>query len=228
LAVAGVVLFHAGYGWARGGYLGVSTFLTLSGFLITSLLLVEHDGTGRIDLPRFWARRARRLLPAAVVTLAVVAALASWAATPEQLAGLRGDVLAALFYSANWRFILDGQSYGDLFAAPSPVLHFWSLAIEEQLYVLFPLLVVVVGAVRRRLVPVLCGLVVLSVALAWALFTPGGSTSAAYYGTFVRGGELFVGALLATVLAEIRRAEARSISARTGVGSWPTPCCRRW
>lgn len=198
LAVAGVVLFHGGYSWAVGGFLGVSTFFTLSGFLITMLLRSEQAATGRIALGAFWGRRARRLLPAALLTLFGVAALASWLATPEQLAGLRADVLASLFYGANWRFIVDGQSYGDLFAAPSPVLHFWSLAIEEQLYVLFPLLVVVVG--RRRVAPVLAGLVGASVALGWVLYSPGGSTSAAYYGTFVRMGELLVGALLAVVL----------------------------
>jgi len=198
LAVAGVVAFHAGFSWATGGFLGVSTFFTLSGFLITSLLVAERASTGRIALGAFWARRARRLLPASLATLLGVAALASWLATPEQLADLRGDVLGALFYVANWRFILDGQSYGELFATPSPVLHFWSLAIEEQLYIFFPLVVVLA---RRRLVPVLAGLVLLSLALAVGLHDEGGSTSAAYYGTFVRGGELFVGALLAVLVA---------------------------
>jgi peptidoglycan/LPS O-acetylase OafA/YrhL len=101
LAVAGVVLFHAGYAWAVGGFLGVSTFFTLSGFLITSLLLAERAETGRIALGAFWARRARRLLPAALTTLVAVGCLASWLATPEQLASLRGDVLAALLYGAN-------------------------------------------------------------------------------------------------------------------------------
>jgi len=149
LAVAGVVAFHAGFSWATGGFLGVSTFFTLSGFLITSLLVAERASTGRIALGAFWARRARRLLPASLATLLGVAALASWLATPEQLADLRGDVLGALFYVANWRFILDGQSYGELFATPSPVLHFWSLAIEEQLYIFFPLVVVL----ARRLEP---------------------------------------------------------------------------
>ena len=199
LAVAGVVAFHAGYAWARGGFLGVSTFFTLSGFLITSLLLAEQRSTGRIDLPAFWGRRARRLLPASLLTLFAVSVLAGALATPEQLDGLRGDVLGALGYVANWRFMLSGQSYGDLFSAPSLVLYFWSLAIEEQLYLIFPLLVFVVP--RRRLPPVLCGLVLGSIALGWVLYTPGGSTSAAYYGTGVRAGELLVGALLALLVA---------------------------
>ena len=216
LAVAGVVAFHAGFGWATGGFLGVSTFFTLSGFLITSLLLAERSGTGRIDLVAFWARRARRLLPAALLTLLGVSALAGALASPEQLDGLRGDVLSALFYGANWRFLASGQSYGDLFAMPSPVLHFWSLAIEEQLYVAFPLLVV---AVRRRLGAVLVALVVASVVLAWILYEPGGSTSAAYYGTGVRAGELLVGALLAMVVARRRDLVRSPAVAVAGTGA---------
>jgi peptidoglycan/LPS O-acetylase OafA/YrhL len=198
LAVAGVVLFHAGWTRATGGFLGVSTFFTLSGYLITSLLLTERERTGRLDLPAFWGRRARRLLPAAIATLLGVSIVAASRATPEQLSTLRGDVLGALGYVANWRFLFGGRSYGDLFAAPSPVLHFWSLAIEEQLYVLFPLVVLV--TVRRWLGPVLVLLITGSLALSFALYSPGGSTDAVYYGTFTRAGELLVGALLAVVL----------------------------
>jgi peptidoglycan/LPS O-acetylase OafA/YrhL len=214
LAVVGVVLVHAGFSWAIGGFLGVSTFFTLSGFLITSLLLDEESSTGRIDLLAFWGRRARRLLPAALLTLLGVSALASTLATPEQLASLRGDVLAALGYVANWRFILAGQSYGDLFAAPSPVLHFWSLAIEEQLYVVFPVLVLVVG--RRRLAPVVAALIAGSVALSFLVYTPGGSTNAAYYGTGVRAGELLVGALLAVLVMSRPRIGGSGITRAAG------------
>ena len=221
LAVVGVVLFHAGWVHASGGFLGVSTFFTLSGYLITSLLLTERERSGRIDLPAFWGRRARRLLPAAIATLLGVSIVAASQATPEQLSTLRGDVLAALGYVANWRFLFAGRSYGDLFAAPSPVLHFWSLAIEEQLYVLFPLVVLVTA--RRRLAPVLGALIAGSVVLSWALHSPGGSTDAVYYGTFTRAGELLVGALLAVVL--LRRpvdelpARARFVLATLAAGS---------
>jgi peptidoglycan/LPS O-acetylase OafA/YrhL len=204
VAVAGVVLFHAGRTWAIGGYLGVSTFFTLSGFLITSLLLAERESTGRLDLPAFWGRRARRLLPAALATLLGVAVLAPALATAEQLATLRGDVVAALGYVANWRFILAGRSYGDLFAAPSPVLHFWSLAIEEQLYLAFPIVVLLLSRRRRLLAPILGALVLGSVALSFVLYSPGGSTDAAYYGTGVRAGELLVGALLAVLVPGAR------------------------
>lgn len=204
LAVAGVVAFHAGFGWAAGGFLGVSTFFTLSGFLITCLLLEEHHRTGRVDLRRFWARRFRRLLPASLMTLAAVSIGAAVLATPDQLARLRTDVFAALFDVANWRFLLAGRSYGDLFSTPSPVLHFWSLAIEEQFYVVYPVLVAVVVATtrraRRRLGVVLVALTAITVVL--------GVVWPAYYSTLARAPELLVGALLAVALGRRRGLEA--------------------
>ena len=145
LAILGVLAFHAGY--LPGGFLGVDLFFVLSGYLITSLLLVERAETGRIDVVAFWGRRARRLLPALLVMLAVVAGLVWLTGDPTTLAGVRGDALATLGYVANWREIVAGQSYWDLFAQPSPLDHTWSLAIEEQFYVVWPL--VVAGAVRR-------------------------------------------------------------------------------
>src|SRR5947207_3073980 len=129
LAVAAVLLFHSQLSFARGGYLGVSAFFTLSGFLITSLLLTQVREQHGVALRSFWARRARRLLPAAVLTLAGVLVFGATVAQPDQLRSLRGDVLATLGYVANWRFYFSGQSYANLFSAPSPVLHFWSLAI---------------------------------------------------------------------------------------------------
>src|SRR5467141_2308611 len=141
LAVAAVLLYHSQFGFARGGYLGVSLFFTLSGFLITSLLLTQAREQHRVQLGRFWARRARRLLPAATLALAGVLLYGATIASGDQLRYLRVDVLATLGYVANWRFYFSGQSYARLFASPSPVLHFWSLAIEEQFYLVFPLLV---------------------------------------------------------------------------------------
>src|SRR5262245_28363572 len=130
-AVAAVLLFHSQLSWARGGYLGVSTFFTLSGFLICTLLVNEHAERGRIDLGRFWARRLRRLLPALFVALLGVALYAALGADADQLTQLRRDGLAALGGVSNWRFVFTGRSYVDLFAAPSPVLHTWSLAVED-------------------------------------------------------------------------------------------------
>ncbi len=158
LAVAAVVLFHSQLTFARGGFLGVSAFFTLSGFLITRLLIDERARTGRVGLRAFWARRARRLLPAAFVTLAGVLVFGATVATGDQLRSLRGDVLAAIGYVANWRFYFAGRSYSHLFSAPSPVLHFWSLAIEEQFYVVFPLVVALTLRVGRGRRSVLGGL----------------------------------------------------------------------
>ena len=226
LAVIAVLLFHAQFSWAKGGFLGVSAFFTLSGFLITSLLLHDRLGTTRGRLRSFWARRARRLLPAALVTLFGVTAFAATVATPDQLRVLRGDVFAALGYVANWRFYVSGQSYAELFRAPSPVLHFWSLAIEEQFYVIFPLVVAgTLWLVRRwselRRRQVLGGLLVIGIAASViasrALYAHDGSTRA-YYGTDSRAAELLVGALLAVIVAG-RITPARTVSSRARVAA---------
>ena len=204
VAVLGVLFFHAGFTWAKGGFLGVSTFFTLSGFLITLLLVWEFSSDGRVSLRRFWARRYRRLMPASLTCLAGVVVFGATVATASQLATLRGDILSALAYVANWHFIVTGQSYANLFSQPSPVLHFWSLAIEEQFYLVFPVLVAVTLAVSKgsrrvlgALLVVLAGLSLLSMFL---LFTPG-DPSRVYYGTTTRAFELLVGALLALVLS---------------------------
>jgi peptidoglycan/LPS O-acetylase OafA/YrhL len=205
LAVAGVLLFHAGFAWAVGGFLGVSTFFTLSGFLITSLLIRERQATGSIRLRSFWARRFRRLMPAALLTLGLIVLYGTFAATPTQVQALRGDVLSALGYAANWHFLFSGQSYAQLFSSPSPVEHFWSLAIEEQFYFVFPLLAVGVLAAsrgsRRALGVTLAVLAISSVLLTTALYHPGGDTSRVYYGTDTRAAELLVGALLAVLFS---------------------------
>ena len=142
-AVIGVLAYHLG--WLPGGFLGVSLFFTLSGFLITNLLLREREVAGRVRLGRFWAKRARRLLPAALagIGLAIVATAA--VGTADQLRALPGDVIGTAGYAANWRFVLAHDGYRAGFAAPSPLLHYWSLAIEEQLYIVLPLLVVLVA-----------------------------------------------------------------------------------
>jgi peptidoglycan/LPS O-acetylase OafA/YrhL len=203
LAVLAVLVFHGGFSWASGGFLGVSTFFTLSGFLITTLLLRERSRNGAIGLKRFWARRFRRLMPAALVCLTGVIVFGATIATPAQLVNLRGDMVASLFYVANWRFIADGASYAELFAAPSPVLHFWSLAIEEQFYLVFPLIVAAVLAAAKGSRKLLAGILVAATvaSIGYTAFLAQSNVDAAYYSTFSRAAELLLGALLAMLVA---------------------------
>jgi peptidoglycan/LPS O-acetylase OafA/YrhL len=156
VAVLAVVLYHAGVPHVAGGHLGVTVFFTLSGFLITSLLLLERERTGRISLRSFWGRRARRLVPALLLCFPLVAAVVALSSQPAR----SGLVVA------NWRFVLAHQSYTDLFALPSPFQHFWSLAVEEQYYLLFPLVaaVVLARAGRRGLAVLMVQLVAVSTA----------------------------------------------------------------
>jgi peptidoglycan/LPS O-acetylase OafA/YrhL len=219
LAVAGVVLFHAGFGWMRGGFLGVSTFFTLSGFLITSLLLAERRTTGGIDLRRFWLRRFRRLMPASLAALALVALFGAVAADAVQRRNLAGDVLASLGYVANWRFVLAQQAYADIFGDASPVAHFWSLAIEEQFYLIMPVLAWVLLARlqlrRSAFAAVLAGLAAASIALGLFAGLPG---DAAYFNTGTRAVELLAGALLATVVFDRRITLPLGTDTRVQVG----------
>ena len=211
LAVAAVLLFHGGFGWAGGGFLGVSIFFTLSGFLITSLLLTERDRSGSIGLGHFWSRRARRILPAALLALTGIAIFGLTLADAHQAALLPGDGLSALTEVANWRFVFGDQSYAALFSAPSPVQHFWSLAIEEQFYLVFPLIVVATltktKGDRKGLAIVVALLGLASAVLAGALFHPGEDPARVYYGTDTRAVELLMGALLAIWLTGRHRLE---------------------
>ena len=213
LSVAAVLAFHAGPGGLSGGFLGVSTFFTLSGFLITSLLFAEVQSTGGIRLAEFWTRRFRRLMPAAILTLLGVALYGALAADPRQLWRLRADGLASLFYYANWQLLFSGQAYEELFGRPSPVQHFWSLSIEEQFYLVFPLLFLalcrVAGGSRARLAGALAALAAGSLALTAWLHQPEMASTRVYYGTDTRAAELLVGAVLALALAPLRETSAR-------------------
>jgi peptidoglycan/LPS O-acetylase OafA/YrhL len=216
LALLAVMVFHQGNPAARGGYLGVSTFFTLSGFLITTLALVEWSGTGRLSWAAFWERRARRLLPAALVTLAAVVALQSHLGIGSG-PRFRGDLLASLGYATNWRLAATGGDYAALFASPSPVTHLWSLSVEEQFYLLFPLLfAAVVAAARGRLRwgAAAVGLAGAGAyALAWTSADRSGNDGVTYYGTHHRAGELLGGVALAFVLATAT--SRRTLAGRT-------------
>lgn len=201
-----MLLFHGGFAWAKGGYLGVTVFFVLSGFLITSLLLAERERTGGISLRAFWARRARRLAPAILVLIALAAAFEHWGVARRQ-PQVFGDALAALGWVSNWRFLLGHRVYADLFSTPSPFTHTWSLAIEEQFYLLVALLAVVFIArgpsdTRGRKAIATFGLL----AILYAALVPFGvlgfklSTDALYYRTDIRMAEPLVGVLLALVL----------------------------
>ncbi|MDQ6852422.1 MAG: acyltransferase family protein [Actinomycetota bacterium] len=210
-----MLLYHGDVDWARGGFLGVDAFFVLSGCLITTLLLLEWRSTGGIKLGAFWARRARRLLPALFLVLGAVAVYAATWAPRDTLDSLRGDALSALGYAANWWFIASGQSYFAQFALPSPLRHLWSLAIEEQFYVVWPL--IFVGLLhgsrgsRRALVTATLILALGSFILTLVLYEPGSDPSRVYYGTDTRACSILIGALLALLLAGRKVPDARSV-----------------
>src|SRR5215207_1252737 len=173
LAVLGVLLYHAGVSWAPGGFLGVDAFFVLSGFLITSLLVDEWRKRGRIDFRAFWARRARRLLPALVLVVVAVGAYALFVARPDELERIRGDTFGSLLYVANWRQLFESSYFAQL-STPSPLRHTWSLGIEEQWYLVWPLALVLVLRVtagrRWAVIGVIAALAIGSAVLMAALF----------------------------------------------------------
>ena len=212
LAVMTVVLFHLGWSRVPGGPFGVSLFFTLSGYLITQLMISEHAQTGRVDLKHFWSRRLRRLAPGSIVVVLAVTVLAlAGVFTGERL---RGDLLATIGYGANWRFATAGTTYAQLFeSTPSPLLHFWSLAIEEQFYVVFPLLMAVLMRWKRLMLPIL----LLLAALSSGAMILTSSRNLAYYGTHTRAAEFLIGALLALVVP-LRKEIAQCLQAFFAVG----------
>jgi peptidoglycan/LPS O-acetylase OafA/YrhL len=203
VAVLAVIAYHDAYRWARGGFLGVDAFFVLSGFLITSLLVLEEQRTTTVNLLAFWGRRLRRLLPALLLVLLAVAVYGATEVATIQLDALRGDALSSLFYVANWRFISTGSSYFDLFTSPSPVRHLWSLAIEEQFYLVWPIVVLVTFSLfrhaRRALMVVSLAGIAASTAV-MALLYDSSDPSRAYFGTDARIHTILVGAVLAIVL----------------------------
>jgi len=222
VAVAAVLLYHGGVGWAQGGFLGVEVFFVLSGFLITSLLLAEWSRTATIRLGAFWARRARRLLPALFCLVAVIGLYYAVAGSAQAIPGLKGDGISALTYYSNWHQIAAGSSYFAATGPVSPLEHTWSLAIEEQFYVVWPIVVGGVlwlasrGARRsgqggdaapasRRPLLVVFGVTVAgaiaSIVDTAVLFDGGRNLDRVYYGTDTRASGLLIGATLAIGLA---------------------------
>jgi peptidoglycan/LPS O-acetylase OafA/YrhL len=200
IAVVAVVLFHFELDWIPGGFLGVDVFFVVSGYLITSLMIEEWDGSGRIDRRQFWYRRGRRLLPALYLMLLVVS---TWAVlfVPDALDRLRSDVIAALLYVTNWWYIVDGQTYFDALGRPPVLQHLWSLAVEEQWYLIWPFVFAfamrrTAGAVYRLVVPLLA---VAGASAIWMaiLFNATGDVSRVYYGTDTRMSGLLIGAAAA-------------------------------
>ena len=203
VAIVAVLLCHAGVGFLAGGYVGVDVFFVISGFLITRLLLGELDRSGTISLRRFYARRAKRLLPLSAVLLAAVGVLAMILLSPLRNTEVAGDIIASALYVANWHFAAQSVDYFAQGLEPSPVLHLWSLAIEEQFYLVWPgLMLAVTWFWRRRgrsvrpalwvaLVAILVG------SLVYGMVLTNDKPAFAYFSTFARAWELGLGAALA-------------------------------
>ncbi|TYR81326.1 acetyltransferase [Priestia megaterium] len=201
LAVIFVIAYHYGFEWASGGFLGVDIFFVLSGYLITSALLAYQQEKQSFNLAHFWIGRMRRLLPAAYLMVMTVVA---WAVLFDQalLTTLRGDALSSIFYTSNWWFIFHEVSYFDSFNSPSPLKNLWSLAIEEQFYILWPILFFIgLRFIKKRSMLSLLVFVgaIVSVGLMAFLYEPGSDPSRVYYGTDTRSFELLIGCWLALV-----------------------------
>jgi len=231
VAVVLVLGFHFGVGWLGGGFVGVDVFYVLSGFLITGLLVSEYERRRSIGLLAFWMRRARRLLPALLLVLVAVTVMVRFAEPAGMFPGYRSGALAALFYVSNWWQIAASGNYFAATGATGPLTHTWSLAVEEQFYLVWPL--VVLGVLRlssgfvRGVRAVLAMAVTGSLASAiWmaVLFRPGGNTTRIYFGTDTHAQSVLVGAALACVLTLVER--------RRGLAGMDpearTPGARRW
>jgi len=200
LAVLSVIFYHIGFPWASGGFLGVVVFFVLSGYLITDIIMTEWEQQRRFDLKNFWIRRARRLLPAMLAMLVIII---GWVSLFHHhlLEKLQADALAALLYISNWWYIFHHQSYFDSFQSPSLLTHFWSLAVEEQYYLFWPLLLTFgLRFISKRsflfITLTLIGISALTMAI---LYEPGSDPSRVYYGTDTRAFSLLIGSALALI-----------------------------
>ncbi len=229
LAALAVVLYHAGVSWLPAGFLGVDVFFVVSGFLITALLIAERERDDRTDLIEFWLRRARRLLPVLALVLLATTLYAAIALQDTLIDHLR-EVGAAAVYITNWDQILRGVSYFEMFERPSQLRHLWSLAVEEQFYIVWPV-VFALGARLLRLRWLWCGAVAaaaLSIVWMAILFTPGDEPSRVYFGSDARAFTILIGAAAAFVWKPWRRAwagprgrlmDALALAALIGIGA---------
>ena len=229
LAVVAVVLYHLNLTWAQGGLLGVTIFFVLSGYLITRLLINEIAKTGRIDLKSFWIRRIRRLFPAVVTVVVVTCALCA-VFNHVMLTKMRPDILPSLLFFNNWWQILHNVSYFNALGDPSPLTHFWSLAIEEQFYLIWPPLLLAMVSVHtskpntRRVV---LGLAAVSAVAMMVLYNPATDPSRVYYGTDTRVFSLLLGAWMAFIpdrdLAPARLVRHLGLDRPAGAGKHDKP-----
>ncbi|MEH7356640.1 acyltransferase family protein [Neobacillus drentensis] len=200
LAVLSVIFYHIGFPWASGGFLGVVVFFVLSGYLITDIIMTEWEQRRRINLKNFWIRRARRLLPAMLAMLVIII---GWVSLFHHhlLEKLQADALAALLYISNWWYIFHHQSYFDSFQSPSLLTHFWSLAVEEQYYLFWPLLLTfgLRFISKRSILFITLTLIGISSLTMAILYEPGSDPSRVYYGTDTRAFSLLIGSALALV-----------------------------
>ncbi|HWV24770.1 MAG TPA: acyltransferase family protein, partial [Thermomicrobiales bacterium] len=213
IAVVLVLFDHAGWALFGGGYVGVDVFFVLSGFLITGLLIREVQKNGRISLPNFYARRARRLLPASTLVL-IVTVVASYAWLGDHRANVvAGDARWSALFAANFRFIQQGTDYLGAQAPPSPLQHFWSLAVEEQFYFVWPMLMMTTAFVARsrnlRLKLAIVLIPIIGVSLIWSNHQTITDSTTAYFSPFTRASELGIGAMLAVVAPALLRIPRR-------------------
>jgi peptidoglycan/LPS O-acetylase OafA/YrhL len=219
-AVLAVVVYHFEPSWLPAGYLGVDVFMVVSGFIVTRLLVREREHNGRVRLGAFWGRRFRRLVPALLLLLAVVALWVRVADLRLIAPSVRSQGLASLLYVTNWKLIADGVSYNTDVGGASPLVHLWSLAVEEQFYLVWPILLVALialGRGRARVLAICVGVGALASACWMArLYEPGTDPMRAYYGTDTRAQAFLLGAL-AAVLAPFLRARGRQVIAGLAV-----------
>jgi peptidoglycan/LPS O-acetylase OafA/YrhL len=220
VAVVLVLLYHAAVPGFTGGYVGVDVFFVLSGFLITGLLLREVRRTGTISLPSFYARRARRLLPASALVLLVTMVASALVLPPLLVPGVAGDAAAASLYVSNMRFAFQATDYLQAEMAPSPLLHFWSLGVEEQFYVFWPALVLLIARGRAdagRRVAIAAG-IISAVSFGLALWLTEANAPWAFFSLPTRAWELGLGAFLAIGGTQLARIPARPAAVAAWVG----------